>query len=60
LQAVGHEAEEDVGCDALFSLVIDRADGEVAFEFFEGLFALGELAVVFPEFDWIAVGELGA
>ena len=49
-----------MGCDALFSLVIDRADGEVAFEFFEGLFALGELAVVFPEFDWIAVGELGA
>jgi hypothetical protein len=42
LQAVGQERNEDVGFDAVFELVVDGTDGQVAFEFFECLFDFGE------------------
>lgn len=48
LQAVGEEGYEDVGMDAAFELVVDGAQGQVAFEFFEGLFDFGELEVKLP------------
>ena len=39
-----------MGFDAVFELVVDGPDGQVAFEFFEGWFDLGKLEVVFPKF----------
>jgi hypothetical protein len=43
LQAVGNEGHEDVGLDALIGLVVDGADGQVAFQLLEGLLDFGEL-----------------
>ena len=37
LQAVGEEGDEDVGFDAPFALMEDRADREVALQVFERL-----------------------
>ena len=34
--------------DSTFELMMDGAQGEVAFEFFEGLFDFGELEVKLP------------
>ena len=45
LQSVGQKADVNVRLDAVVSLVIHGADGEVAFELFEGLFDFGELEI---------------
>jgi hypothetical protein len=37
LQTVGDKRNEDVGIDTIVAQVIDRTDGKVLFEFFEGL-----------------------
>ena len=41
-------------------LVIDRSDGQIAFEFFEGLLDLGELDVVLPQLGRRCSGEIRA
>ena len=60
LQAVGDESDENVGLDAMVELMINRADAEIALEFLEGLFDLGELDVMPPQSGGIAIGEVGA
>lgn len=37
-----------MGLDTGVELVIDRTDGEVAFEFFERLFHFGQLGIILP------------
>ena len=48
LQAVGEEGDKDVGVDTFIELVVDRTDGQVAFELFERLLDFSELDVVLP------------
>lgn len=38
VEAVGEEGDEDVSLDALFMLMEDRTDGEIAFDVLEGFF----------------------
>ncbi len=59
LEAIGDEGDKDVGFDTMVELVIDRPDGEIAFEFLEGLLDLGELDVELPQVDRIIVTEIG-
>ena len=40
--------------------MVDGTDGQVAFEFLEGLFDFGELEVMFPKFDGVGFREIGA
>ena len=49
LEAVGEEGDEDMGFDAPFVVMEDRADREVAFEGLERLLHRDELNVVLPE-----------
>ena len=60
LEAIGHEGDEDVGLDTMVELVMDRSDGEIAFQFLEGLFDLGELDVEPPQAGRIVLAEVGA
>ena len=45
LKTIRHKGDKDVRFDTRILLVIDRSDGQIAFEFFEGLLDLGELDV---------------
>ena len=49
MQAIGDEGDKDVRLDSLVGLMKDRADGEIVFEFFEGLLDLREPNVVLPQ-----------
>ena len=60
LQAVGEEGDEDVGFNAVFELVVNGADRQVAFELFKCLFDFGELEVVFPKFYRIVSAQVRA
>jgi hypothetical protein len=60
LKGVGEEGDEDVGLDAPFVLVEDRADREVALQVLERLFDRDELDVVLPEDRRVLVGQIGA
>ena len=60
MQAIGDEGDKDVGFDAFVGLMIDRADREVVFEFFECLLDLGEPDVVLPQGGGVFVGQVGA
>jgi len=60
LQAIGDEGDKDMGLDAVVELVVDRSDGEIAFQFLEGLLDLGELDVEPPQVGRIIVAEIGA
>ncbi len=46
LKTIRHKGDKDVRFDTRVLLVIDRTDGQIAFEFFEGLLDLGELEVL--------------
>ena len=48
-----------MGFNTVVQLVIDRADGEIAFEFFESLYHLGKLNIVLPGLAWILFYEIG-
>jgi hypothetical protein len=52
LKTIRHKGDEDVRFDARILLVIDRTDGQIAFEFFEGLLDLGQLDVA--QVAWMA------
>ena len=41
-------------------MMIDRADGKIAFEFFESLFYFGQLYIVLPELGGVLLYEIGA
>jgi hypothetical protein len=60
LQAVTQEADENVCLDPVVFLMIDRADVQIVFEFFEGLFDFGEYDVLFPKFFRTSGGKIGA
>jgi hypothetical protein len=60
VQAIGKKGDENVRLDARLELVMDRADGEIAFEIFERLFHRDELQVIVPKLDGIVLGEIGA
>ena len=60
LQAVGDKRNEDVCIDTIIALMVDRADGKVVFEFFEGLLDFGQLNVVLPQLGGIFTRESGA
>lgn len=45
VQAISQKRNEDVGFDALFELMKDRADAQIALEVLEGFFDLDELDV---------------
>lgn len=53
VQAVGEEADENVGFDASIALMKDRAQAEVAFKGAEAFFNAHEVDVVAPEFGGI-------
>ena len=58
LQAVRQERHKDVGVDPASALVIDGTRSQVALEFFEGLFDLGELHVELPKLGRIGLGQV--
>ncbi len=60
LQAIGDEGHEDVGLDAMVELVVDRPDGEIAFQLLEGLLDLGELDIEAPQAGRVIVLQVGA
>ena len=60
LEAVGEEGDEDMGFDAPFVVMEDRADREVAFEGLERLLHRDELNVVLPDERRIAFGQIGS
>ncbi len=45
VKTVGQEGDEDVGFDALFQLVIDRAQSQIVLEVLEGRLDLGNVPV---------------
>jgi hypothetical protein len=49
-----------VRLDPARELMMDRAQRQVAFELFEGLFDFGELQVTFPQLGGVGLGEVGA
>ena len=49
-----------MGLDAVVELVIDRPDGEIAFQLLEGLLDLGELDVKAPQAGRVIVLQVGA
>lgn len=60
LKTVGQEGDKDVGFDPFLTLVVDGPDGQIAFEFLEGLFDLCELQVIFPKFGRVVPVQIGA
>ena len=60
MQAIGDEGDKDVRLDSLVGLMKDRADGEIVFEFFEGLLDLREPNVVLPQRGWIFIAQIGS
>jgi hypothetical protein len=48
LKAIGEEGDEDMGLDALFVMMEDRADRQVALQVLEGLLDGDELNVILP------------
>ena len=60
MQAIGEKGDENVRLDARLELVMDRADGEIAFEIFKRLFDHNQLQVVIPQLDRILLGQIGA
>ena len=48
LQAIGEEGDEDMGLDALFVMMVDRPDRQVALQGLEGLLDGDELNVILP------------
>src|ERR687896_1578253 len=59
LKTIRHKGDEDVRFDARVLLVVNRADGQVAFELFEGLLDLGQLNIVLPQQRGRFPGEIG-
>ena len=59
LKTIRHKGDEDVRFDARVLLVVNRADGQVAFELFEGLLDLGQLNIVLPQQSGRFSGEIG-
>ena len=49
-----------MGLDAVVELVVDRPDGEIAFQFLEGLLDLGELDVKAPQAGRVMVMQVAA
>ncbi len=49
-----------MGLDAVVELVIDRPDGEIAFQLLEGPLDLGELYLKAPQAGRVVVAEVGA
>lgn len=60
LKTVGKKSHNDMRLDPVITLMVDGTDGQIAFEFFEGLLNLRELDVVFPERSGIFTAEIGA
>ena len=60
VQAIGHEGDKDVGLDAAFELVVDRAQLQIVLQVLERRLDLGELDVELPEFCGIAPAQIGA
>lgn len=60
VQAVGQKGDEDVRFDARLVLMVDRPDGQVAFEGLKRLFDLRELDVVVPQLGGVVAGEISA
>ena len=60
LKTIRHKGDEDVRFDARILLVIDRTDGQIAFEFFEGLLDFGQLDVVLSQVSGMLSCEIGA
>lgn len=53
VKAVGDERDEDVGLDALFEVMVDRAQAEVILEVLEGGLDLDQLNVELPQAGWV-------
>ena len=49
-----------MGLDAVVELVVDRSDGEIAFQLLEGLLDLGELNVKPPQAGRVIVLQVAA
>jgi hypothetical protein len=60
VQTMGEESDEDVRLDALFILVEDRVEREIALEVLEGFFVCRELQIVGPKLGGVVRGEIGA
>ena len=60
VEAVSQKRHEDVRLNAVFPLMINRAQREVAFEVFERLLNLRELQIKFPERGGILLREVAA
>ncbi len=60
VNAVGEEGDEDVRFDAIFSLMEDRTDGEIAFEILERGFDFYQLEIELPQLRGIGGCEVRA
>ena len=59
LKTIRHKGDEDVRFDARVFRVINWADAQIAFEFFEGLLDLSQLNLVLPQQSGRCSGESG-
>ena len=60
VQAIGQEGDEDVGFDALFQLVIDRAQSQIVLEVLEGRLDLDQLDIELPQLGGLLPAQIGA
>ena len=60
VQAVGEEADEDMGFDTLVELVKDRTQAQIALESAEAFFDSHQVHVVLPELCGVLAREVAA
>src|SRR5260370_147445 len=60
MEAICQEGDGDMRLDAGLDLVIDRPDGEVAFEVLERFFDADELKIQAPQLGRVRLREIGA
>ena len=60
VKAIGQEGDEDVGFDALFQLVIDRAQSQIILEALEGRLDFGQLDIELPQLGGLLPVQIGA
>jgi hypothetical protein len=58
VQAVGEERDEDVRLDALFALMVDRAQVQVVLHGLEGRFDFDELDIELPQLGGVLPAQI--
>ena len=59
MQAIGHEGDKDVRFDAVFELMVNRAQLQIVLQVFERRLDLGKLDVELPQLIGIVPAQIG-